>query len=287
MLKKTKENMNFSSSDSRILKTYLADIHTAPLLGADEEHQLFIKVKQGDVIAKERLIKSHLKFVVSIARLYSSPKISIHDLINEGNIGLIHAVEKFDETRGFKLITFAVWSIRQMILRYIRKETRLIRLPNNQIDGITKINRSIDTWMLTRGITPSHEEISESSGIPIDKIREYLLNSPYVDSLDHFNQEHEICLLDRLAETNIPPTDHLVIENEMEELIDQMEILPPRTKLIIKLRYGVDGYPETSLENTARRVKLSKERTRQIKYNGLSILRAYYLIMNAIKRKIA
>ena len=269
---------------AKSVNIYQKELGKFPVLRQDEEISLVRRMKLGDADARTSLINSNLKFVFLIAKQYASKYILIEDLISEGNIGLIKSLDKFDETKGFKLISHAVWWIRQMMLRYIQEQIRMIRLPNNQINGIAKIEKCMDALMVELGRNASAEEIAQRSGIPPDKIIEYRLNSAQVWRLDLPSEESGACLLDVVADASALPADHLVMPDDLEELVKNLGILPVRSQHIVKHLYGIDGYQQTSLENTSKQVNLSKERSRQLKYEAIRTMKGLYNVPKRTKR---
>ncbi len=270
-LKITKSITN-RGSDS--LDKYLQEIGKEDLLTLDEEVELAAKIRKGDRKALEKLTKANLRFVVSVAKQYQNQGLSLQDLINEGNVGLIKAAEKFDETRGFKFISYAVWWIRQSILQAIAEQSRLVRLPLNQVSSVSKINKMLNKFEQENERRPSIEEISESTQLPEEKVGEALrasgkhisVDAPFVDGEDNG-------LLDVLVNNDSPMADNsLVVESLRSEIHDALQKLNERERLIIEAIYGINS-PEMTMDEVGIKLGLTRERVRQIKDKALRKLR--------------
>ena len=253
----------------------MSEIGKEELLSADEEVELAQRIRKGDKKALERLTKSNLRFVVSVAKQYQNQGLSLPDLINEGNVGLIKAAEKYDETRGFKFISYAVWWIRQSILQAIAEQSRIVRLPLNQLGSMNKINRMLSKFEQENERRPSVDEISEVIDIPEDKVdeainvsgRQVSVDAPFVDGEDN-------SLLDVLVNSDAPMADSkLVAESLQSEIKDALKILTLRERNIITAFYGI-GQPEMTLEEIGSKFGLTRERVRQIKEKAIRRLRA-------------
>ena len=274
-MRQLKITKSITNRESEALEKYLSEIGKEELLSADEEVELAQRIRKGDKKALERLTKSNLRFVVSVAKQYQNQGLSLPDLINEGNVGLIKAAEKYDETRGFKFISYAVWWIRQSILQAIAEQSRIVRLPLNQLGSMSKINRMLSKFEQENERRPSADEISEVIDIPEDKVdeainvsgRQVSMDAPFVDGEDN-------SLLDVLVNSDAPMADHkLVAESLQSEIKDALMVLTLRERNIITAFYGI-GQPEMTLEEIGTKFGLTRERVRQIKEKAIRRLRA-------------
>ena len=273
-MRQLKINKSITNRESEALEKYLSEIGKEDLLSADEEVELAQRIRKGDKKALEKLTKSNLRFVVSVAKQYQNQGLSLPDLINEGNVGLIKAAEKYDETRGFKFISYAVWWIRQSILQAIAEQSRIVRLPLNQLGSMNKINRMLTKFEQENERRPSVDEISEVIDIPEDKVdeainvsgRQVSVDAPFVDGEDN-------SLLDVLVNNDAPMADkQLVIESLQAEIMDALKMLTIRERNIITAFYGI-GQPEMTLEEIGVKFGLTRERVRQIKEKATRRLR--------------
>ena len=273
-MRQLKINKSITNRESEALEKYLSEIGKEELLSADEEVELAQRIRKGDKMALEKLTKSNLRFVVSVAKQYQNQGLSLPDLINEGNVGLIKAAEKYDETRGFKFISYAVWWIRQSILQAIAEQSRIVRLPLNQLGSMNKINRMLTKFEQENERRPSVDEISEVIDIPEDKVdeainvsgRQVSVDAPFVDGEDN-------SLLDVLVNNDAPMADkQLVIESLQAEIMDALKMLTIRERNIITAFYGI-GQPEMTLEEIGVKFGLTRERVRQIKEKAIRRLR--------------
>ena len=240
----------------------------------EEEVELAQRIRKGDQAALEKLTKANLRFVVSVAKQYQNQGLSLPDLINEGNLGLIKAAEKFDETRGFKFISYAVWWIRQSILQALAEQSRIVRLPLNQVGSLNKINKALSKFEQENERMPSPEELSEILDIPRDKIADTLrvsgrhvsVDAPFVDGEDN-------SLLDVLVNTDSPNADKgLVNESLNKEIERALATLTERERDIVKYFFGI-GTQEMTLEEIGEHFGLTRERVRQIKEKAIRRLR--------------
>lgn len=256
------------------LDKYLQEISRAPMITVEEEVQLAQRIRQGDRAALEKLTCANLRFVVSVAKQYQNQGMSLPDLINEGNVGLIKAAEKFDETRGFKFISYAVWWIRQSILQALAEQSRNIRLPLNQVGLLNKINKEAARFEQLHERRPSAEELSDLLGIPTDKIEETLSHSGRQTSIDApFIEGEENSLLDVLPSNESPTTDHSLMNESLSTELDRaLSTLSPREKEVLQMFFGI-GYQEMTLEEIGDRFGLTRERVRQVKEKALRTLR--------------
>ena len=239
--------------------------------------ELAQRIKNGDQKALEKLTRANLRFVVSVAKQYQNQGLSLPDLINEGNVGLIKAAEKFDETRGFKFISYAVWWIRQSILQAIADQSRIVRLPLNQVGSLNKINKAFSQFEQQNERKPSAEEVSEILDIPTDKISEALRASGRHISVDapfDPNDGADNSLLDVLVNEDSPHADKSLIKESLcEEIERALSTLSERENKIIKMFFGVGGYPEMTLEEIGIQLDLTRERVRQVKEKAIRKLR--------------
>ena len=264
-----------TNRESEALEKYLQEIGKEQMLSADEEVELAQRIRKGDQRALDRLTKANLRFVVSVAKQYQNQGLSLADLINEGNLGLIKAAERFDETRGFKFISYAVWWIRQSILQAIAEQSRLVRLPLNQVGSYTKINRVLNKFEQENERRPSAEEISEQTDMPREKVDEAMLNAGRHVSVDApFQEGEENSLLDILVNDDSPMADReLVVESLRAEITSALMMLSERERRVVRAFYGI-GEPEMTLEEIGNRYGLTRERVRQIKEKAIRRLRS-------------
>ena len=273
-MRQLKITKSITNRESEALEKYLLEIGKEDLLTSDEEVELAQRIRKGDQKALERLTKANLRFVVSVAKQYQNQGLALPDLINEGNLGLIKAAEKFDETRGFKFISYAVWWIRQSILQAIAEQSRIVRLPLNQVGSLNKISRILSKFEQENERRPSVNEISERINLPEDKIDEALMvsgrhvsvDAPFVDGEDN-------SLLDVLVNDESPMADReLVVESLRSEIANALQMLTDRERKIIAAFYGI-GQPEMTLEEIGVKFSLTRERVRQIKEKAIRRLR--------------
>ena len=265
---------SITNRESASLEKYLQEIGKEELLTVDEEVEHAKQIRKGDRKALERLTKANLRFVVSVAKQYQNQGLTLSDLINEGNVGLIKAAEKFDETRGFKFISYAVWWIRQSILQAIAEQSRIVRLPLNQVGSVNKINKALNKFEQENERRPSVEEISATTDIPEEKVDDALkANSRHVSVDAPFSDDEGGSMLDVMADTNAPTVDNeLLLESLREELRKVLGTLKERERLVIKDFYGIDTQEKT-LEEIGTRYGLTRERVRQIREKAIRKLR--------------
>ena len=265
---------SITNRESASLEKYLQEIGKEELLTVDEEVELAQQIRKGDRKALERLTKANLRFVVSVAKQYQNQGLTLPDLINEGNVGLIKAAEKFDETRGFKFISYAVWWIRQSILQAIAEQSRIVRLPLNQVGSVNKITKALNKFEQENERRPSVEEISATTDIPEEKVDDALkANSRHVSVDAPFSDDEGGSMLDVMADTNAPTVDNeLLLESLREELRKVLGTLKERERLVIKDFYGIDTQEKT-LEEIGTRYGLTRERVRQIREKAIRKLR--------------
>jgi RNA polymerase primary sigma factor len=273
-MRQLKITKSITNRESEALEKYLQEIGKEDLISIEEEVELAAKIRKGDQKALERLTKANLRFVVSVAKQYQNQGLSLSDLINEGNLGLIKAAEKFDETRGFKFISYAVWWIRQSILQAIAEQSRIVRLPLNQVGSVNKINRLLNRFEQEYERKPSIEELSERIDLPEDKIDEAInINGKHVSVDAPFTDSDENTLLDVLVNNDAPAADkQLFVESLRQEINKALEGLNERERNIIEAFFGINQ-PEMTLDEIGTKYHLTRERVRQIKEKAIRRLR--------------
>lgn len=257
------------------LEKYLQDISKEPLITTEEEVELAQRIHGGDEAAKDKLVRANLRFVVSVAKQYQNKGMSLTDLINEGNLGLIKAAERFDETRGFKFISFAVWWVRQSIQQALSEQSRIVRVPLNQVGLQNKIKRSISAFEQEYGRRPSIEELAEEMDVPEEKISEVLDIPDQIKSLDApFGEDGDGSLGDVLENTDSPRADSNVMRDSLRREIDRaLSTLTEKEREVLKMSFGLGEYQELSLDEIGLRFDLTRERVRQIKEKAIVKLR--------------
>ena len=271
-LKITKQVTNRETAS---LDKYLQEIGKVDLITAEEEVELAQRVKQGDQLALEKLTKANLRFVVSVAKQYQNQGLTLPDLINEGNLGLIKAAQRFDETRGFKFISYAVWWIRQSILQALAEQSRIVRLPLNKIGSINKINKTYAFLEQSHERPPSAEEIANELDMTINDVKESMKNSGRHVSMDAPLVEGEDSnLYDVLRSGESPnPDKELIHESLRTEIERALETLTPREADVIKLYFGLGNHHPMTLEEIGETFDLTRERVRQIQHQALKKLK--------------
>lgn len=273
-MRQLKITQSITNRESASLDKYLQEIGREELITVEEEVELAQAIRRGDRRALEKLTKANLRFVVSVAKQYQNQGLSLPDLINEGNIGLIKAAEKFDETRGFKFISYAVWWIRQSILQALAEQSRIVRLPLNQVGTLNKINKALQKFEQENGRRPSPEELALELDMPEEKVAEALKVSGKHVSVDApFVEGEDNSLLDVLVNEDTPNTDRILINESLSTEINRaLSTLQEREADIIKLFFGI-GCQEMTLEEIGDKFGLSRERVRQIKEKAIRRLR--------------
>lgn len=274
-MRQLKITQSITNRASASLEKYLQDIAHEELLSTDEEVELAQRIRKGDRRALERLTKANLRFVVSVAKQYQNQGLSLPDLINEGNVGLIKAAQKFDETRGFKFISYAVWWIRQSILQAIAEQSRIVRLPLNQVGSVNKINREMSKFEQEFERKPSLDEMVDRVDLPEDKIEDAmkaLSTSRHLSVDAPFSDDEEGSMLDLLANSDDPTDNELLTESLRAEIERLLKTLPDKDQKIIAAFYGI-GTPELTLEEIGTKYHLTRERVRQIKEKTIRRLR--------------
>lgn len=274
-MRQLKITKSITNRESASLDKYLQEIGRENLITVEEEVELAQRIRKGDRLALEKLTRANLRFVVSVAKQYQNQGLSLPDLINEGNLGLIKAAEKFDETRGFKFISYAVWWIRQSILQALAEQSRIVRLPLNQVGSLNKINKAFSRFEQENERRPSPEELAEELDIPIEKIvdtikisgRHISVDAPFVEGEDN-------SLLDVLVNDDSPIADRaLMSESLLIEINRALETLSERERDIIRMFFGI-GCQEMTLEEIGDKFGLTRERVRQIKEKTIRRLRS-------------
>ena len=273
-MRQLKITQSITNRERASLDKYLQEIGHEELITVEEEVELAQRIRKGDRKALEKLTKANLRFVVSVAKQYQNKGLSLPDLINEGNLGLIKAAEKFDETRGFKFISYAVWWIRQSILQAIAEQSRIVRLPLNQVGSVNKINKIANRFEQEHERRPSADEIGDFVDLPEDKIEDALKVSTRHVSMDApFSDSEENSLLDILPNNDSPDTDfELVMESLRNEINRALLTLNERERHIIEAFFGINQ-PEMTLEEIGEKFGLTRERVRQIKEKAIRRLR--------------
>lgn len=274
-MRQLKITNNYTLRDSLSFDKYLKDVNKEPLLEDDEEKEIAKRVREGDNEALEKLVKSNLRFVISVAKQYQNQGVPLVDLVNEGNIGLLKAGRRFDETKGFKFISYAVWWIRQSIQQCIYEYSRTIRLPINKIGLYQKITKFVLSYEQEHNVLPSNEEICEALDITHEEFQEYLLANNSVMSLDSPVYEDEgKSFVEMTKDKGASDTDAAIIQQQ-----DKLEIYSFLTKLkekeakIVKMYYGLDDHTAMTLEDIGEDMGLTRERVRQIKEDAIRKMR--------------
>ena len=273
-MRQLKISKSITNRESAALDRYLQEIGREERVSVDEEVELARRIRQGDQQALERLTRANLRFVVSVAKQYQNQGLSLPDLINEGNLGLIKAAQKFDETRGFKFISYAVWWIRQSILQALAEQSRIVRLPLNQVGSLSKISKALNRFEQANERRPSAEELANEIDIPVDKIAETMKVGGRSVSVDAPCQEGEDnSLLDVLTDGEAMPTDAKLNLDSLRREVDRtLNQLPERERQIVKKFFGI-GCAEMTLEEIGAEMDLTRERVRQIKEKAIKRLK--------------
>lgn len=273
-MRQLKITKSITNRESASLDKYLQEIGKEEMISTEEEVELAQRIRKGDRKALERLTRANLRFVVSVAKQYQNQGISLPDLINEGNVGLIKAAERFDETRGFKFISYAVWWIRQSILQAIADQSRIVRLPLNQTGAVNKINRALSKFEQEHERRPNIEELSESIDLPMEKIGEAMTANTHHVSVDApFAEGEDNSLLDIMINDDSPMADlQLVKESLRAEINTALRSLNERERNVVEAFFGINQ-PELTLEEIGERYGLTRERVRQIKEKAIRRLR--------------
>ncbi|MBE0646568.1 MAG: RNA polymerase sigma factor RpoD/SigA [Bacteroidales bacterium] len=274
-MRQLKISKSITNRETASLDKYLQDIGKEELITADEEVFLAQRIKQGDQVALEKLCKANLRFVVSVAKQYQNQGLSLPDMINEGNLGLIKAAKRFDETRGFKFISYAVWWIRQSILQALAEQARIVRLPLNQVGSLSKMNKMSSRLEQVYERPPSADEIAREMDIPEHKVRETMKMGTRVLSMDApLDQDEEMKFLDLFVPADSPGTDETLLQESLaHEIQRSLSTLTEKEREIINMFYGI-GYPHNyTLEEIGAMFDLTRERVRQIKEKAIRRLK--------------
>lgn len=277
-MRQLKITKSITNRESASLDKYLQEIGREDLISVEEEVELAGKIRRGGPEGRralEKLTRANLRFVVSVAKQYQNQGLSLPDLINEGNLGLIKAAEKFDETRGFKFISYAVWWIRQSILQALAEQSRIVRLPLNQVGSLNKISKAFSKFEQENERRPSPEELAEQLELPVDKVADTMKVSGRHISVDApFVEGEDNSLLDVLVNDDSPMADRSLVNESLAKEIDRaLDTLTPREKDIIRMFFGI-GEQEKTLEEIGDRFNLTRERVRQIKEKAIRRLRS-------------
>lgn len=273
-MRQLKINKSITNRESASLDKYLQEIGREELITVEEEVELAQKIRQGDDRALDKLTKANLRFVVSVAKQYQNQGLSLPDLINEGNLGLIKAARKFDETRGFKFISYAVWWIRQSILQALAEQSRIVRLPLNQVGSLNKITKALSKFEQENQRKPSPEELAIVLDVPVEKVADTLKVSGRHISVDApFVEGEDNSLLDVLTNDDTPSTDATLTQESLAREVDRvLHQLNEREREIVKMFFGIGG-PEKTLEEIGAQFDLTRERVRQIKEKAINRLK--------------
>lgn len=274
-MRQLKITKSITNRESQSLEKYLQEIGREELITAEEEVRLARKIKDGDQDALDRMTKANLRFVVSVAKQYQNQGLSLPDLINEGNLGLIKAAKRFDETRGFKFISYAVWWIRQSILQALAEQSRIVRLPLNQVGSLNKISKAYSKLEQEFEREPSAEELATQLEVPIEKIADTMRVSGKHVSMDApFVQGEDNSLLDVLENQDSPRADNLLMNESLQKEIERsLNTLTEREREVIKLFFGIGMNHGLTLEEIGAKFDLTRERVRQIKEKAIRRLR--------------
>ena len=277
-MRQLKIQKSITNRNSEALDKYLVEIGRAPMISIDEEIELAQIIRKGGRAgerAKNKLVEANLRFVVSVAKQYQHQGLTLTDLIDEGNIGLIKAAERFDETRGFKFISYAVWWIRQSILQAIAEQSRIVRLPLNQVGSLNKVNQEINKFEQENQRRPSVQEISARTGVDEDKITQSIMASGHHVSIDApFGEDEDNSMVDVMASGDDSRTDKHVDHESMAQELKQVlkKCLKDRERKIVCACFGIDE-PEQGLEEIGDKMGLTRERVRQIREKSITKLR--------------
>ena len=273
-MRQLKISKSITSRESHALDRYLTEIGREDLLSLDDEIELSQRIRKGDREALDRLVRANLRFVVSVAKQYQNQGLPLPDLITEGNIGLIKAAEKFDETRGFKFISYAVWWISQTILQALAEQSRIVRLPLNQVSAVSRMKKVIQQFEQENERKPSAQELSELTDVAEDKIYDALRSDGRHVSVDApFQEGEDNSLLDVMTNPDMPSTDNRMMDESLTLEIDRvLSSLKDREEAVIRMSFGI-GEREMTLDEIGDKLGLTRERVRQIKEKAIKQLR--------------
>jgi len=274
-MRQLKITKQITNRESQSLERYFQEINKVGLITAEEEVNLTRRIREGDTIALEKLTKANLRFVVSVAKQYQNSHMSLGDLINEGNVGLIKAASRFDETRGFKFISYAVWWIRQSIMQALAEQSRMVRLPLNRISTLNKISKAFSELEQKYQREPSVEELAEVLDISVEDVKSSMKNSSRQVSIDApFKAGDDIGLLDVLEnDQQVKPDSGLIVDSLREDIERTLSTLTKRESDVLAFYFGLNGKRAMSLEEIGEKFNLTRERVRQIKEKATRRLR--------------
>ncbi len=277
-MRQLKITNKITARESLALDKYLSDIGRIDLLTPEEEADLARRIREGDEQALEKLTKSNLRFVVSVAKQYQNQGLPLSDLINEGNVGLMKAAKRFDETKGFKFISYAVWWIRQSILQSIVEYSRIVRLPLNKVGSYNKVNEAYMTFVQAYEREPTTEELAEALGISPKEVRDMLKGNSKHVSFDApiKSDDGDSTMLDLMPDKSGTPDSVLLKQSLKEEVDEGLRILTPRENEVLSAYYGLNGKQSMTLEEIGEMYELTRERVRQIKERAIRRLRKSY-----------
>lgn len=275
MMKQLKIAHSITNRDNTSFEKYLQDISKEQMISPEEEVELAQKIKAGDKNALDRLVKANLRFVVSVAKQYQNQGLGLQDLINEGNLGLIKAARRFDETRGFKFISYAVWWIRQSISHAIADQSRIVRLPVNQLGTVNRIKKEVSRLEQILNRPPTIEEISEVIELPPDKINEIIkIASRHISMDAPINTEDDTNFIDTFVSEDAARTDSVLLKESLEhEIGETLSVLEPREKDLICMFFGIGKSHEYTLDEIGEKFNLTREGARQVKEKALKKLK--------------
>ena len=287
-MRQLKISKQITDRNTGTLDKYLSDIARESLLTTDEEVELAQRIKAGDQAALDKLVRANLRFVVSVAKQYQNQGLGLQDLINEGNLGLVKAAQRFDETRGFKFISYAVWWIRQSILQAVAEQARVIRLPMNQVGALAKVKKAVSLLEQKLERRPTIKEIADELDMPEDKVNQLMsLNSRTVSTDAPIDDEDDTNFLDVYVPEDVAQTDFAVEQESTSKAIRRsLDMLNEKERTILCMYFGLGTSREYSLEEIAMKLNISRERTRQIRDRALKRLRSepnsplYQMYMN-------
>ena len=274
-MRQLKISKSITSRNQGTLDKYLSDIAKEPLITAEEEVALAQRIREGDKVALERLVNANLRFVVSVAKQYQNQGIGLQDLINEGNIGLVKAAQRFDETRGFKFISYAVWWIRQSILQAVAEQSRIVRLPLNQVGAINRVKKASNVLEHRLQRKPTVDEIAEEIDMTPEKVTSILSNNAQTISTDApIDEDGETNFLDLFVDQGETPTD-AAVEKELNEMTvrKSLDVLSDKEQQVLRMYFGIGMPREYTLEEIAFNMNISRERIRQIRDRALKRLK--------------
>ncbi|MCC6721259.1 MAG: RNA polymerase sigma factor RpoD/SigA [Bacteroidia bacterium] len=274
-MRQLKISKQFTNRENKSLDKYLNEISKVPMIDAQEEVELARRIREGDQAALEKLVNANLRFVVSVSKQYQNQGLTLGDLINEGNLGLIKAAKRFDETRGFKFISYAVWWIRQSILQALADQSRIVRLPLNKVGSIGRISAMAAKLEQQHEREPTAEEIAQALDIPLIEVENALRSAGRHLSIDApLTEGEDNTLLGVLDSNDEPrPDSTLISESLQKEISRVISTLSDKERDVLKYYYGLDGGPTHTLEDISEKVGLTRERVRQIKEKALRRLR--------------